>query len=284
MDNSVNAEMREYWNGDGGARWVSFHERLDASLKPFGQAAMEAASLKAGERVLEVGCGCGDTSLDMARRVGPDGRVHGIDISELILARARARAQSTAEKNISFECGDAQTHRFEAGSYDIFFSRFGVMFFDDPEAAFGNIRQALKPGGRAAFICWRPVKDNAWVHRPLEVVANHVTLPPPPAPEEPGPFSLGDPERVARVLTDAGFADSSAERFDASFKVGGDLEEAIEFLMQLGPASRAIKESGADETVTSRIAAELRDALTAHDTGQGVVMDAAAWIITARNP
>ena len=281
MNNEVNAEMKEFWNGEGGKRWVGFQEKLDASLKPFGRATMETATLSAGERVIEIGCGCGDNSIEMASRVGPEGRVHGIDISEPILERARA--QSAMKNNLSFECGDAQTHGFETSVFDIAFSRFGVMFFDDPATAFGNIRSTLKPDGRLAFTCWRTVKDNEWVHLPLGGVANHLPLPPPPGANEPGPFSFGDPERVKDILQKAGFIDIAIKKFNAPFKVGENLDDAVSFLTQLGPANAAITEADPDETTRTRIAKDLRNALTPYDTGQGVVIDGATWIVNARN-
>ena len=137
--------MKQFWNGEGGEKWLRFQDTMDANLLPFGQKAMAAAAILSGEWVLDIGCGCGDTSLEMARLVGPDGRVSGVDISKPILARAKARAQSVLEKNITFERGDAQVLRFEAAAFDLVFSRFGVMFFDETDAAFKNLRVTLKP-------------------------------------------------------------------------------------------------------------------------------------------
>ncbi len=283
MNDMINADMNEYWNGDGGHKWVRFQDRMDASLIPFGHKAMAAAAVSADECVIDVGCGCGDTTLEMARRVGPAGQVLGIDISEPILARARTRAASTGERNVTFERGDAQIHRFAPAAADVMYSRFGIMFFDDPAAAFGNLRRGLKPGGRVAFICWRPVRDNEWISLSLDVVAKHVPLPPPPGSEAPGPLSFSDPDRVRRILTSAGLSDIAIEGSHTPFKVGGTLDEAVEFLTQMGPASGAIAQSDADEETRSRIAADMRDALTPYDTGQGAVIGAATWIVTARN-
>ena len=282
MNDRPNADMSEYWNGDGGKKWVDYQGKMEEGLKPFADAAIAAAALSPDEFVIDIGCGCGDTSFEIARRVGPKGHVHGLDISKPMLERAKER--SVGVKNTSFECGDAQTYSFKKDAFDIMLSRFGVMFFDDPANAFGNIRQSLKSGGRVAFICWRPVKDNEWVSLPLDVLANHLTLPAPPKPNDPGPFSFSDPERVSRILTSAGFVDISIEKTDIPFKIGGNIDEGVQFLMELGPASKAIAETEPDETTKSHIADELRNVIKPFETEQGVAMNAATWIVTARNP
>ena len=284
MNDMANADMSEFWNGDGGEKWVRFQERMDAGLIPFGNKAMAVAEVSPGEVVIDVGCGCGDTTLELARRAGPQGRVLGVDISKPILARAQARLDVAAEQNITFEQGDAQIHRFAPATADVVFSRFGIMFFDDPAAAFGNLRRGMKPGGRVTFICWRPAQDNEWIGLSLGVVAKHVPLPLPPGPEDPGPMSFGDPDRVRRVLTSAGLSDIAIERSNMPFRIGGNRTEAVEFLTQLGPAGGAIAQANTDDGTKTRIAADMREALAPYDTGQGVVIGAATWIVTARNP
>jgi SAM-dependent methyltransferase len=283
MSGAANTDMSEFWNGEGGEKWLRFQETIDASLRPFGQKIMSAAAILPGERVLDVGCGCGDTSFDMARQVGSGGGVLGVDISEPILAHARARAMSAIDKNVTFERGDAQLHSFDAAAFDLVFSRFGVMFFDDPVAAFKNLRAALRTGGRAACICWRPAKDNEWVTRSLEVVSRHVPLLDPPGPEDPGPMSFGDPERVTRILTASGFSNIEINSFDTPFTIGANLDEAVAFLTQMGPASGAMAQSGASDMLKATIAADLSEALAPYDTGAGVAMGAATWIVTADN-
>lgn len=283
VNDMINADMREFWNGEGGEKWLRFQETMDAQLRPFSHQVMAEAAISSGELVLDVGCGCGDTSLEMVRRVGPDGRVRGIDISAPILARVKARAMSVPEKNVAFDCGDAQVLRFEAAAFDLVFSRFGVMFFDDPVAAFRNLRRALKSGGRLAFICWQPAEANEWIKTSLEVVSRHVPLPAPPDPEEPGPLSFGDPQRVNRILTSSGFSDVAVNSLEMPFTVGANLDQAVAFLTQMGPAGGAIARSGADDTIKSRIAADLRDVIAPNDTELGVAVGAATWIVTARN-
>ena len=284
MNDAPNAAMIEFWNGDAGHKWVRLQAMLDASLMPLGERAMAAAAMVAAERVIDVGCGCGDTSVELARRVGAGGQVLGVDISEPMLAQAKARA--AAEGNVEIEKGDAQTYRFAKAAFDIVFSRFGVMFFDDPVAAFRNLGSALRPGGRVAFVCWRPARDNPWLELPMKVVAHHVPLPVAPAPGEPGEFAFADADRVERILTDAGLAAIAIAKHDAPFAIGGDggLDQTVAFLMNMGPTGRAIAEADPDQTLKSRIAAALRDALAPHDTGNGVVLDAATWIVTAAKP
>lgn len=285
MNDFVNANMSEYWNGDGGENWVSFQDRMNVSLMPFGNKAIEAAALSSDENVLDIGCGCGDTSFEIVRQIGSLGYVQGVDISDVILQRARRRQAMFAEQhNISFERADAQCHHFKLMVFDVVFSRFGVMFFDDPAAAFSNIRQALKPEGRLAFVCWQPIKNNKWVRLPLDVVKNHMPLPTPPGSEEPGPFSFGELDRVHRILASAGFSDVEIKKFEAPFNIGADLDEAVTFLTHIGPASSAIEASDVDDTKRARIVTELRDTLAPYKTEHGVILGAATWIVTARNP
>lgn len=284
MNGAANADMSAFWNGDNGRKWVRFQDMMDVSLMPLGHRAMTAAEISTGDRIVDVGCGCGDTTLELARRVGPGGHVLGVDISTPMLARAKARA--AAAKNVALAHGDAQSHPFEAAAFDVVFSRYGVMFFDDPVAAFVNLKSALKPGGRVAFVCWQPAKDNPWVRLPLDAVAKHVPLPAPTPPGEPGEFGFADDQRVIRILSDAGFTETSVKKYDSPIIVagGGGIEETIAFFFEMGPVGRAITAADADDGTKSRIAAELHDALAPYETEDGVVMGAANWIVTARRP
>lgn len=283
MTDTTNADMKDYWNGEAGQKWVRFQQRMDINLLPFARVTMDKAAVSAGEAVLDIGCGCGDTAIRLARAAGARGRVLGADISETVLARARKRAEDESLETLSFENADAQTHDFEAAAFDLVFSRFGVMFFDDPTAAFGNIRRALKPGGRLAFICWQAAPDNLWMREPLEIIGRHIPLPEPPDPEAPGPTAFRDRARVERILSAAGYAEISIEACDTAMTLGRNLDEAVDLVMQMGPGGAAVIQSEADEATKARIAAELRTMLADRETPDGVTLGAATWLVTARN-
>src|SRR5262245_55186525 len=278
----ANAEQVKYWNEAAGPKWVAFQRRIDEQIGPLGPQAMERARIAAGERVIDIGCGCGATTVELGQRVGPGGHVLGIDLSAPMLARAAEAAREAGLGHVSFENTDAQTHRFSARAFDGLFSRFGVMFFSDPGAAFANLRTALRPGGRLGFVCWQALAENPWLAVPLKAAAPHLTLPPPPAPDAPGPFSFADPERVRRILTRAGFAAIAIEERREPLTVGGatTLDEAAQFLVEgVGPTSAALRD--ADPAVRSRVRDAVRAALEQFATPAGVQMPSAAWIVTA---
>lgn len=281
MNKIANAGMIDYWNSDAGRKWVRFQQVMDLSLLPYGSRAMDASGVGLGERVIDVGCGCGDTTFELARRIGPAGHVLGVDVSKPALTQARYRAGYKAEGNYKFAHGDAQTHAFDDGAYDLVFSRFGGTFFDDPVAAFGNFSTALKPEGRLALVCWRPVDDNEWVHLPLTAAADHMTVPELSEPGAPGPFSFGDPDRIKQVLGDAGFADIMIEPFNQPFAVDMNAKEAAEFMMQIGPVGWAIAQVNPDQNTRTRLMDDLRGRLASYNTGQGIALGAATWIVTA---
>src|SRR3954454_17539508 len=222
-------------NGQSGERWVANQARLDAMLAAFGQAAIETAAPATGERVLDVGCGAGASSLALAARVGAGGQVLGVDISEPLISRARALAPQNTPA--LFQVADAGSVELAEGAFDILFSRFGVMFFDDPTGAFAHMRRALRPGGRVAFVCWRGAAENDWVRLPMGAIKGIVPPTAPPDPEAPGPFSFGDQGRVARILTAAGFTDIAIAPFDASIPFG-----------EGGDAGRGDRRRGRDDT------------------------------------
>ncbi len=274
-----NAEQIRYWN-ERGAQWVALADQLDALIGPLGRRAMDRAGIAPGQRVLDIGCGCGDTTGALAERVGPSGRVVGVDISAVMLERARTRAAALAQA--TFELRDAQSHRFPVATFDLLFSRFGVMFFADPTAAFANLRAALRPDGRLTFVCWQALADNPWMLVPLAAAAPHVTLPPPPAPGAPGPFSFADAERVRGILSNAGFVDVGLEAVRETLIVGGGgLDDAVAFALSgVGPLAAAVREAGAG--VVPTVTAAVREALTPYATADGVRMPAAAWIVRAQ--
>lgn len=279
----TNETQIEYWNEKSGHKWVRHQETLDRQIGPHGAAMIQAAAIAPGESVLDVGCGCGGTTLEIAREVGSEGRVTGLDISGPMLARARERAAAEGLNHVEFLKGDAQVYDLPAGVYDAAVSRFGVMFFDDPVAAFANIRKALKPGGRLAFACWRPAQENPWVLLPMMEAAKHVEMPPPPSPEEPGPFAFGDRERVERILAEAGYASVAVEHLDITMRLGpsADLEESVDFMFEIGPMSRLVAEL--DEPTQTKLREAIRGVMQKFHGEQGVAMPSAAWVVTARN-
>ena len=273
-----NAEQITYWNEQGGPKWVQLQEQLDHHLAPFGHVVMDRLALAAGERVLDVGCGCGETSLDLARRVGATGSVLGVDISSVMLARARERSRDV--RNVAFAVADAQTHAFDAESFDVIFSRFGVMFFQDPPAAFANLHRAVKSGGRLGFHCWKSFQENAFMTVPFFAALQHVPPPPPPVPNAPGPFAFADPDRVRGILSGAGFAEIDFESRTDAMDVGATLDAAADYAIQMGPASIALRDASA-ETV-AKVRASVRDALAPHQTADGVRLGTSSWVVTAR--
>jgi SAM-dependent methyltransferase len=278
MSSEPNAEQVRYWNETSGPKWVARMEQLDALIAPVGEQVIAQARPREGERVLDVGCGCGQTLLQLAERVGAAGRVLGVDVSGPMLARAAERTRHLPQ--VQLLEADAQLARFD-GEFDLVFSRFGVMFFQDPVAAFRNLRGALVPDGRLAFVCWDEIGKNPWMRLPLMALAAHVPLPEPPAPGAPGPFSFADPERVRGILVDAGFANVEIRPRPVSLAVGGSggLDEAVDFLLTIGPASQALREAG--EASRSKAARAVREALAPFVQAEGVAMDGAVWICSA---
>jgi SAM-dependent methyltransferase len=277
-----NAAQAEYWNASAGQRWTDHQEHQDQVLRPVSDRLIAVAAPKPGDRVIDVGCGCGATTIDFAARVSPGGEILGLDISEPMLARARGRAQQ--HQAIRFELGDATVYDFQPNEADLIVSRFGVMFFADPARSFANLRRGLKPGGRLAFTCWREAKRNPFFILPLREAGKHAPPLPETDPEAPGPFAFASEARVRRVLTDAGFADLVLEPHDLELDIaiGRGLETAVRAAMTIGPTSRML--DGQSDAVRGAATADIRKALAAHARGDSVPLGAAIWIVTATNP
>lgn len=271
-----NASQIEYWNQTAGPSWVASQESRDIELAPWGLKAMEALGPRSGERIVDVGCGCGATTLELARRVGSTGEVLGADISAPMLAVARRRAQAEGLAQARFVQVDAQTHAFEPA--DGVFSRFGVMFFADPVAAFANLRRALKPGGRLAFVCWRPMALNAWVNVPMSAVVGLLPEPPPPAPPgAPGPFAFADPDRVRSILEASGWRDIEIVAHDMKTS-WGDLEASTHTSLTIGPVATAAR---LNPQLVDKMAEAVRAALSPYQTDAGVILDSSGWVVRA---
>jgi ubiquinone/menaquinone biosynthesis C-methylase UbiE len=274
-----NADQIAYWNGPGGQRWASRQHAQDILLAPVLDILVNRAKARSGDRIVDVGCGNGSTTLAFAREVGPAGHVLGIDVSAPMLARAREAAPADAP--VEFVLADATVYPFDRQSFDLLTSRFGVMFFAEPALSFANIRSALRPSGRLAFACWREPRDNPWMMAPLQAVYKHVPKLPPQEPEDPGPFAFASEARVQRVLAEAGFADIKMERCDLALDVaiGGGLDAAVLSAFEIGPASRAME--GQAPELRAAATNSVREVLAPFVRGQAVPLPASIWIVTA---
>src|SRR6266550_1579611 len=241
-----NSEQIAEWNGALGERWVAMRQEIDRLVVPFGTAALKAAAPQPGERAIDIGCGCGDTAIEIARMVGAAGSVLGLDVSQPMLAVARSRGALANCAHLAFREGDASEAALPA-NIDLLFSRFGVMFFSQPSPAFSHMRKSLRTGGRCVFVCWRTPRDNAWAMTPLSAARMAMSVTPAPAdPNAPGPFAFADEERVRTILSGAGFGDIDLQRFDAAISLGATPRSAAESVVQVGPVSRLVREMGAE--------------------------------------
>lgn len=272
--------QREYWNSKVGEEWANQADSMDRMLLPLTLPALELLALQPGERVLDIGCGAGATSLEIARRVGASGRVVGVDISQQLLTLARERA-AAAGANADFIDADAGATDIPGAPFDAAFSRFGLMFFSDPPAAFARLRAQLKPGGRFVFITWRTFRENAWTHAPLTALAPILKAPVPPAdPNAPGPFALSDASKIEAILAASGWRDVLIRKWDGDVLVGGggDAQQSAKFLLKIGPCARAITDQNLDRDQSEKL---LTDFLVKHQAPGGVALAAACWIVQA---
>lgn len=272
-------EQREIWDREA-ELWVREAERFDAMDGAFGWAVLEAARLNPGERVLDVGCGNGAMTLDAAQQVSPGGEVVGVDFAAPMLELARSRADAAGLSNVQFLEADAQTHPFEKGEFDAVISRFGVMFFEDPVAAFTNFGRALGSGGRLSIVCWQDVLQSEWTAVIGGAAAAHLGFPDFGPPGAPGPYSLADRERLEQTVRSAGFDDITIEAITKPMWMGDDAEDVITFFTSL----EIVREWFSDkpqEKVDAAIDA-VREALGPYVGPRGIVMSGTAWLLTAR--
>jgi ubiquinone/menaquinone biosynthesis C-methylase UbiE len=281
----ANTEFVDFWNEILVPKFTKYRHILVGGLTHHSARVFPTLQVNEGDRVLDVGCGFGDTAIQLARRVGPSGSVLGIDCCEAFLEAARKDAAAAGVDNVSFIEGDVQAHPFEP-EYDFCFSRFGTQFFENPVAGLKSMRRALKPGGCMTMIVWRTIADNPWLGAPKDIVLRFL-----PAPGDdartcgPGPFSMADQDLVTRQLEIAGYDDIRFERVDAPLMVGDTVEDAIGFQLALGPAGEVFREAGeAAEGRRGEVEEALRAELGRHATGGGIVMESSSWVISARNP
>ena len=266
-------DQAAFWNGPGGAAWLASQERIERGIAWFGEQALAAAAPRPGERVLDIGCGTGGTTAALAAAVGATGHVLGVDISEPLVAAARARHIA----NASFERADAATQPFDPASFDLVFSRFGVMFFGDPVAAFTNLRRALKPSGRLIFVCWRTPQENPWGLVPFKAAAPFLPPVERPGPEDPGQYSFGDRTRVERILKGAGFGAPSFEPLDRPMRLGQDMAETLDNAGKFGPLARLFAETSPADVAKAKDA--IASALKPYVTADGVQLAGACWLV-----
>lgn len=283
-DRSANAEQAEYWNSASGQRWIACQEALDQRFAPLTEVLIERAGIRPGECVIDIGCGTGATTLQIAPAVGAHGSVLAIDISEPLLAVARRRCLQGSHANVRLIRADAQTHRFERGCHDLALSRFGVMFFDDPISAFANLRSALRAGGRLAFASWGRLEDNPWFAIPLEVGIQRLGPPAPRPPRAPGPLALADPEYIEHIVDAAGFADVTIDRVDTRLPGARSPQEEAELLSLIGALARLMREHGADEAMRRTLVEDLAHRLASYLTAEGMRLPAAFHLVTAIAP
>jgi SAM-dependent methyltransferase len=278
-----NSEQIAEWNGAMGQRWAAMQREIDGIVVPFGDAALKAAAPQLGERVIDIGCGCGDTSIEIARIVGEAGAVLGIDVSQPMLEVARSRGALARYTYLAFRDDDASEAGLPANT-DLLFSRFGVMFFSEPSPAFSHLRKSLRAGGRCVFVCWRAPRDNPWAMTPLSAARKAMGITPAPAdPHAPGPFAFADEERVQAILSGAGFSDIDVQRFDAAVSLGATPRSAAEGVLRIGPVSRLVREVGLEHLPTILEAVEQTLAPLAAPDGH-VSLNGSTWIVSASNP
>jgi SAM-dependent methyltransferase len=278
---SIAKLQREFWNSEATSRWVTEQARIDRLFAGVTDAALDAAAPKRGESVLDIGCGTGTTLLRLAEAVGPDGAVLGVDISEQQLALASHRIAASGMTQARVILDDAATHEFSPAGCDLAFTRFGVMFFADPPAAFANIRRGMKAGGRLALAVFRPGPENPWATASISAIRHLVAPPAPPGPEEPGQFSWGDPARVRRILDGAGFREVALTPLDVSITLGSDATEAAEFAMFVGQGARLL--NGATEATRAAARTAFEGFFKQHEGPQGVSLPGGLWLVSALN-
>ena len=275
-----------FWNEVLAPKFIRFKHILVDGLSHHSEAIFPALAVHAGDQVLDVGCGFGDTALKLAARVGPRGHVVGIDCCDAFLDFARAEVRARGIANVTFVRGDAEI-ALPTSQFDFVFARFGTMFFANPVAGLRNMRKALKPGGRMVHIVWRNRADNPWLSMAKDVVLRF--LPPPGADAQtcgPGPFSMSDEPTVRAMMKSAGYEQVEFRRVDAPVLVGRDVKDAIAFQLAIGPAGEVFREAGAEaERKRREIEAALTEAINRQKIdADGIVMDSSSWVISAINP
>ena len=278
----VNKNQKDFWSGKGGDIWVERQNAMDTMLSPLGEAALNKLNFNEDENVLDIGCGCGHTTLNIAKRIGPSGNVTGLDISEPMLKRAKESAVEMSITNTSFKCVDVQIEDLGDQIYSAAFSRFGVMFFEDSIAAFKNINKSLISGGYLSFVCWQSPAVNPWQSLFIQEVKKFLDLPSPP-PRSPGPFAFMESEYVSSILEESKFQDITIEGHEAEVNMfsGRSLSDSVKDYISINPVvTQMLKESSENqiaEIVNSGI-----EAFSPYYSEKGLIFPSATWLVTAR--
>ena len=278
----VNKNQKDFWSGKGGDIWVERQNAMDTMLSPLGEAALNKLNFNEEENVLDIGCGCGHTTLNIAKRIGPSGNVTGLDISEPMLKRAKESAVEMSITNTIFKCVDVQTEDLGDQIYSAAFSRFGVMFFEDSIAAFKNINKSLISGGYLSFVCWQSPAVNPWQSLFIQEVKKFLDLPSPP-PRSPGPFAFMESEYVSSILEESKFQDITIEGHEAEVNMfsGRSLSDSVKDYISINPVvTQMLKESS--ENQVAEIVNSGIEAFSPYYSEKGLIFPSATWLVTAR--
>ncbi|HIM21756.1 MAG TPA: class I SAM-dependent methyltransferase [Gammaproteobacteria bacterium] len=276
----VNKNQRDFWSGKGGDIWVERQNAMDTMLSPLGEAALNKLNLNEGENVLDIGCGCGHTTLNIAKRISPDGQVTGLDISEPMLKRAKESANEMSISNASFNCVDVQTDDMGEEVYSAAFSRFGVMFFEDPVAAFCNINKSLITGASLSFVCWQSPALNPWQSLFIEAVKKYVDLPSPP-PRSPSPFAFMESEYVSSILEESNFQNIMIEGHEAEVNMfsGRRLSDSVKDYISINPVVSGMLKDSTEQEKTEIINSAI-EAFSPYYSAKGLMFPSATWLVT----
>jgi SAM-dependent methyltransferase len=277
--------MARCWTEDAGPGWIAERVRLDERLEPFGQFLIEGLEPQPGESILDVGCGTGASTLKIARSVGGDGAVVAVDVSSTMLDAARKRpdiAEDSSSAPITWITADAQTYSFKEASFDAIASRFGVMFFEDPVAAFRNLRNALRTNGRLTFVCWQPPALNQWIAGGADELGDLLEFPPPSEPNKPGPFGLCDSTRTHALLDAAGFTAIEIDGVEAELPFSGTVDDMVTHQLSIGPIGAAVRAGGNDPTLRGAVRKRLHQIVGDRAESEGLAAPASAWLVRAQ--
>jgi SAM-dependent methyltransferase len=277
----ANRDQADYWTSPAGQKWIDHEAALDATLAPVLKLVLDRAALLPGQRVLDLGCGTGASTIRAAGIVGAAGHATGIDISHVMLDRAHIRAASAKATNVAFTLADAQTHPFAPAQYDIMISRFGMMFFNDPAAAFANIARAIRPGGRMVFAAWAAMPKNPWFTIPKDIAIARLGPPAPADPLAPGPFAFEDIARVSALMVRAGLRDVQADEVGIHLTPTGTASDAAAISSSVGPAVRILKERGGTPDDARAIEGVVAASFAAFDGPQGMRIPATINLFAA---